>query len=52
MEKKKKAAAAVSAVMQYIKEQESTGQRASVLISADLYRQLNMLYRNLSLLFQ
>ena len=54
MDNSQKTAAAMSAVMAYIRDQEAAAaaHNAPVAIPADVYRQLHALYRQLQQLFQ
>jgi len=54
MDNSQKTAAAMSAVMAYIRDQEAAAaaHNAPVTIPADVYRQLHALYRQLQQLFQ
>ena len=53
MDDNKKTAAAIAAVMAYIKsEEESARMQATVPVPANLYDQLHVLYQHLRLMFQ
>lgn len=51
MEKEKKKAAAIAAVMNYIQEEEVCSPHQTVAISAPLYHQLMGLYQHLKQIF-